>query len=46
MEALLKIVYPEKIIGGTGTGCVSMSNDNNSRSNLVDMNGSAAGSGP
>lgn len=41
MEALLEIVYLEKIIGGTGAGCVSTSNDNNSWSNLVEMNGSA-----
>lgn len=45
MEALLKIIYPEKIIGGTGTGCVSTSNDNNSRLNLIEMNGRAAGHG-
>jgi len=45
MEALLKIVYPEKIIGRTGTGCVSTSNDNNSRSNLIEINGRAAGRG-
>lgn len=44
MKALLKIVYPEKIIGETETGCVSMSNDNNSQLNLVEMNEHTAGS--
>jgi len=46
VEALLEIVYLEKIIGGTGAGFVSTSDDNGSWSNLIEMNGSAAGSGP
>jgi len=44
VKTLLKIVYLEKIIDGTETDCVSTSNDNNSRLNLVEMNRSAVDS--
>ena len=45
MEALLKIVYPEKIISGAKTGYVFTPNNNNSWSNLIEIDGRAAGRG-